>query len=146
MKVFKFGGASIRNAGAVINMANIIASYSHQPLAVVVSAMGKTTNALEEILNLKTNSDAYHDNLQALKGYHLDIINVLIPDKQNNIYQAVENSFEKLVEAIEAHHASHNQKYDQVVSFGELISSKIVAAYLQLKNGLARCPPIYSHQ
>lgn len=133
MKVFKFGGASIRNAGAVINMANIIASYSHQPLAVVVSAMGKTTNALEEILNLKTNSDAYHDNLQALKGYHLDIINVLIPDKQNNIYQAVENSFEKLVEAIEAHHASHNQKYDQVVSFGELISSKIVAAYLQLK-------------
>ncbi len=133
MKVFKFGGASIRNARAVINMANIIASYSHEPLVVVVSAMGKTTNALEEILNMKSKSEAYNEKLLALINYHLDIINVLIPNKQNQIYQKVDLSFEKLVETIERKHASHNQKYDQVISFGELISSRIVAAYLQSK-------------
>jgi aspartate kinase len=129
MKVFKFGGASIKSAQAIRNMASIVKGYSQYPLLVVVSAMGKTTNALENILTIiQKGADASRE-IQSLKQYHLEITSSLFADANPLV-----NHIHKLFEEIEVN-ASLSAKddfvYDQVVSLGEIISSLIVAEHLQ---------------
>lgn len=131
MKVFKFGGASIRNAEAVANMSNIIARNVQEPLVVVVSAMGKTTNSLEKILQIHEQQQEIGDELARLKSFHHEIMVELISDISNPAFASVDQCFSQLVENLNGHHASFNQKYDQVVGFGELISSTIITAYLK---------------
>ena len=130
MKVFKFGGASIRNAEAVANMSKIIAASANESLVVVVSAMGKTTNALEKLLQLNAKQENFQEELNQLKDFHGEIMQKLISDRSDPVYDTVDNYFSLLVQNLENHHAAFNQKYDQVVSFGEIISSTIIAAYL----------------
>ena len=81
MKVFKFGGASIKNAVAIRNMTEIIRGYKQYQLIVVVSAMGKTTNALERIHSLKRSGKNYKDELTTLIDYHLNIFSDLKLDR-----------------------------------------------------------------
>jgi len=139
MKVFKFGGASVKDAGAVKNVATILKRYSNENIIVVVSAMGKTTNALERLTdtafyhsenNEETKGDAVAI-LDEIKKYHFDIIDQLFPDKNHFIYNEINNSFVELDWAIEDKPThTYNHEYDQMVSIGEIISTKIVAAYL----------------
>ena len=139
MLVFKFGGASVKDANAIKNLHKIVKSYQEK-LVIVVSALGKTTNALEEILNLSYNNlDKCSEYLLVLKQHHLNIATQLIVDKSNVLFKRLENEFEKLKHILFNDEFSLNPdlKYDQVVSFGEVFSTLIVSEYLNqndLKN------------
>lgn len=129
MKVFKFGGASIKSADAIRNMCEIIGKYSDEKLLVVVSAMGKTTNALENILAAKKSKGSAEEEIQDLLKYHTDICNELF-NKSHSIFSIVGTIFDDLTN--ELHQSYHyNQLYDQVVSKGEILSSNIITAWLQ---------------
>lgn len=128
MKVFKFGGASLKDAAGVKNVAAIIQSYLPSQLLVIVSAMGKTTNALEEILLLSQNSGAHRGELDALRNYHGTIMRSLFTEP-HTVFDDVSAQFDD-IESELAKAAPYDQVYDQVVSKGELISSIIVANFL----------------
>jgi len=132
MKVFKFGGASVKDANAVKNVANILKRFPNENIIVVVSAMGKVTNALERLTNAffykKENAAIV---LNEIKKYHFDIIEQLFPNKDHGIYNEINNTFVELDWAIEDEPThEYNHEYDQIVSMGEIISTKIVNAYL----------------
>ena len=139
MKVFKFGGASVKDAEAVKNVVTILKQYPNQNIVVVLSAMGKTTNALERLTNSyffseKSNMGETGNSiaiLEEIKKYHFDIIEQLFPDKKHPIYNEISNAFVELDWAIEdppAH--AYDHVYDQIVSIGEIVSTKILNAYL----------------
>src|SRR5688572_19160974 len=123
MKVFKFGGASLKNAGAIRNMASIVKSFAGTPLLVVVSAMGKTTNALEGVLNTFVKGGDYASEVEVIKKYHLQVCEELFGTTQE-IKGKLDSVFNDLLKIIKP--AEYDQVYDQVVSFGEVISSIIV--------------------
>ncbi|MGZ3865674.1 MAG: aspartate kinase [Bacteroidia bacterium] len=131
MKVFKFGGASVKDAAAVMNAASIVKRYSEE-LVIVVSAMGKTTNNLERLTNAFFYKKESAENvLEEIKQFHLSILKDLFPDQKNNIYSLIENDFVELQWAIEDEPSyGYNHEYDQIVCMGEIMSSRILAAYL----------------
>lgn len=132
MQVFKFGGASVKDAEAVINVGSILKKHAQQPTVVVVSAMGKVTNKLEELVKayfFKTPN--MMEVFEEVKKYHLDILKKLIPNNSDPIYNDLENVFLEMLWAIEEEPAfTFNHHYDQIVSLGEVLSTKIVSAYL----------------
>lgn len=128
MKVFKFGGASLKNAAAIQNMASIVKAYAGSPLLVVVSAMGKTTNALESILNSYTQEGDYQAELAMLKSYHFTICENLFDDP-DPVKKKITAILEELTENLHTP-GDYDQVYDQVISLGEVMSSVIVASYL----------------
>ena len=134
MKVFKFGGASVKDAVSVKNVANILNEYKQDQLFVVISAMGKTTNALEEFTNA-----LYHDMtlaeklLSGIKEFHFNIINALFENKDDSLFTDLHNAFVELdwmLDEIPAQ--SYDHTYDQVVSMGEILSTKILSRYLNV--------------
>jgi aspartate kinase len=136
MKVFKFGGASVRDANAVKNVANVLSLFKNEQLLVVVSAMGKTTNALENL------ADAYYKKQKSksmiykeIKAFHDEIIAGLLQHKDSNAYDDIENLFIELECILETKpESSYDCVYDQIVSYGEVFSSKIISTYLN-ENG-----------
>ncbi|MBP5341160.1 MAG: aspartate kinase [Bacteroidales bacterium] len=133
MKVFKFGGASVNSADAVRNMARIVQNHlESETLVVVVSAMGKTTNLLE---NLVPGTAANEDKAalrRQLEEYHLSIAKSLIPNEEG-IVDKVRGLLSRLdgtIASLTPSEEQYNFNYDQVVSFGELISTTIIAHYL----------------
>lgn len=129
--VFKFGGASVKDAKSIKNLREILFNRLRNHTVIVVSAMGKTTNALEELLNLKLEDKPLYEKSAKLKNYHLEICRELfLPE--NLIFPAIENFFSQLDRILEKPLSKENydEYYDQVVSFGELISSRIVQEYL----------------
>jgi aspartate kinase len=133
MKVFKFGGASVKDAAAVRNIASILGRYSSDELIVVISAMGKTTNALERVLQAFISGDRNSclAELKSVRDYHFQIAENLMPIRSHPLFEELENIFT----GIEKHTgrsivASYNQEYDQLVSLGEIISTIIVSNYL----------------
>lgn len=129
MKVFKFGGASIKNAAAIKNVASILKRYSQDELLVVVSAMGKTTNALERIVALGQGSNDFKNELEDIKSYHLqELKNLNLTD--TSVQELIEEVVQKIAsESIKA--GDYDHIYDQVVSQGEVLSSLILSNYLQ---------------
>jgi len=134
IKVFKFGGASVRSAEGVKNLASVVKRYSSN-LVIVVSAMGKTTNALEVILaKYLENDNSYVDDLENLKNYHLEITDELFNSHNIPIRNRVEALFMEVVHFIKSNkNQDYNFCYDQIVSYGELLSTKIVSEYLNLE-------------
>lgn len=131
MKVFKFGGASVKDASAVNNICQIIEQYPQQKLMVVVSAMGKTTNALERLLDFAFNQQETAKELESLMAYHNQIIDELFGHANRELLAPW---WQSLQDACERSHAlPYNQAYDLVVSHGELISTTIIVAYLKHK-------------
>jgi aspartate kinase len=133
MIVFKFGGASIKDADAVRNLAKITASYDDR-IIIVVSAMGKTTNALEKVTECYFNSSPdLEEALAVVESYHYNIINDLFADKENPVYREIKGIFSKLKEKLGQEHSfQYNFEYDQIVPVGEILSTKIVDAWLRL--------------
>jgi aspartate kinase len=131
MKIFKFGGASVKDAEGVKNVAKIILAQMGSPLVVVVSAMGKMTNRLEELADAFFYHKPEKETLfQNIKKEHLSISNTLF-DKNLAICADIENLFSELHTYIEEEPSeNYDFEYDQVVSYGELASTKIVAHYL----------------
>lgn len=133
-QVYKFGGASVKDADGVKNLADIISHHKPEKLVIVVSAMGKTTNALELLTHsLFEQNNQAETILNDVKDFHLSIVNQLF-DSSHPIYSELEDNFAELYWAIEETQLkSFDYEYDQIVSQGELISTKIVAAYLNQK-------------
>lgn len=127
MKVFKFGGASLKTSAAIRNMAAIIKANTGESLVVVVSAMGKTTNALENILSLYRQNQPFQAAFENLRTYHLNIASDLFPNGPfiNELNKLFDDAMRVLIPGPE------DQVYDQVVSFGEIASSFIVSNFLQ---------------
>ncbi len=135
IQVFKFGGASVKDAEAVKNAASIIATHRQHPTIVVVSAMGKMTNQFEKLVDAYMASNGLAESvLQNIRDFHATILNALF-EKEHSVFNAIENVFVELVWALEdepSHGYDHH--YDQIVSQGEILSSLILSAYLNQTN------------
>ena len=135
MKVFKFGGASVKDAAAVRNVGSILQRFSDEKLLVVISAMGKTTNSLEQLVSAWF--DGKHDlvdkELDTIKSFHNQIIKDLIGDDIQQHYHEVDNLFIELECMVETRpvNTDYDFLYDQIVGYGELLSTKIISIYLQ---------------
>ena len=135
MKVFKFGGASIKDASSIKNMSDIIAEYPDDRLVIVVSAMGKTTNHLEEIFFKKLKGEDFNSELTELTQYHYKIVQELFDGDHSYDTKYVEKLFDELGSVLNSNTKNKNgaQLYDSIVSYGELLSSTIIGLYLQEK-------------
>lgn len=132
MQVYKFGGASVKDASGVKNLARIISLNSDKKLLVVVSAMGKTTNALESLTHAYVQgSSNTHELYEEIQQYHNIILSELFEDENHPIFDEVANTLIEIEWMLEDEpHSDYNFNYDQIVSIGELLSSRIVSAYL----------------
>ena len=139
MKLFKFGGASVKDAAGIKNVATVLNTIGHNDVLVVISAMGKTTNALEMVIkNYFEKSSTLQESIQEVKKYHFQILMDLIEDENHDAYLDVNALFEDLEYFIRSNKSpNYNFVYDQIVSFGELLSTTIVSHYfntINLKN------------
>ena len=131
MKIFKFGGASVKDAESVKNITRILQNEGTENTLVVISAMGKITNAFEEVIDAYYNkTDKLSDNLGVIEDYHKAIINDLF-DKEDAIYKEIDILLGELSWFLARNTSQrYNYVYDQIICFGELLSTKIVSAYL----------------
>ena len=131
IKVFKFGGASTKDAESIKNVAKILKGFEGQTIAIVVSATGKTTNALEKVVEAHMKQDGSAVSfLNLVKENHYQIIRDLFGEK-HEIYSVINDTFVEIDWVLEEDpHEDFDYMYDQIVSVGELVSSKIVNAYL----------------
>ena len=132
MKVFKFGGASVKDASGVKNLVSVLKEVGFENTLVVVSAMGKTTNALEKIIDNYFNESINHlDGLIELKHYHVEISKNLFKNKSSKIEEIIHKLFDELNGFLKSNKSpNYSFVYDQVVSIGELLSSKIVHEFM----------------
>ncbi|MBR4804379.1 MAG: aspartate kinase [Bacteroidales bacterium] len=134
MKVFKFGGASVNSASAVENMSHIVELHYGEPLVVVVSAMGKTTNLLEKLVPQDNTLPAnFKENFNQLTSYHEEIVTQLFENQSKPILAKLKKLFSQINNQIRHSSFDYNYNYDQIVSFGEIISTTIVSEYLNYK-------------
>lgn len=131
MKIFKFGGASIKDADGFRNVKRILDLYKHDELVLVVSALGKTTNALEQIAASYFNKSGNAFQLfEKLKQHHFEILSSLLPEN-HPAFDSLNNTFVEIEWVMEDEpSASYDFVYDQLVSIGEMASSKMLAAFL----------------
>ncbi|MEQ3690135.1 MAG: aspartate kinase [Flavobacterium sp.] len=135
MKIFKFGGASVKDADGVKNVLDVMQKVGHENVLIIISAMGKTTNAFEEVIkNYFDKSPALQSSIQEVKKYHNQILLDLFDDEEHDAFYAVNNHFEDLEYFIRSNKSpNYNFVYDQIVSYGELLSTTIVSAYFNEK-------------
>ena len=135
MRLFKFGGASVKDADGVKNVFSVLEKVGHEDVLLVISAMGKTTNAFELVIkNYFDKSNELQSSIQDVKKYHNQILLELFEDENNTAFKAVNDHFADL-DYFLSHNKSPNYNfvYDQVVSFGEIISTTIVSHYFNYK-------------
>ena len=132
MKIFKFGGASVKDAESIKNVVNVLNHEGFNNTVVIISAMGKMTNAFEEIIAayiLKSND--LNDKINFVRNYHYQIIDGLFDGNSETVKLDVEVFFGQLSGFFVQNKATdYNFIYDQIIGFGELISTKIVSSYL----------------
>lgn len=132
MKVFKFGGASVKDAAGIRNVYDVLQKAGYEDVLLVVSAMGKTTNALELVIkNYFEKSAELGASVQEIKKYHNQILLDLFEDDKHEVFEAVNALFTDL-EYFLSHNKSPNYNfvYDQIVSYGELISTTILSRFM----------------
>ncbi|MCY3997971.1 MAG: aspartate kinase [Flavobacteriaceae bacterium] len=132
MKVYKFGGASLKDAEAVVGLGNLLRSKNDRPLVVIVSAMGKITNAFEETVHSYfKNHKQRSKNLERIKQYHHTIIDQLFDTPQRKLISNLDALYVEIEQFFQNEfHDDHAYVYDQIVVYGELISSQIISYYL----------------
>ena len=130
-KVFKFGGASVRDADAIRNVEGILKSYPDQKIMIIVSAMGKTTNALEKVVEAYVNGTGESFKLlEEVKQAHYQVARELFGD-DHPIFSSLNDTFVEIEWVIEDDpQDSHDYIYDQIVSIGEMASTRMLTAYL----------------
>ncbi len=130
MIVFKFGGASVKTSGGILNLAHIVESFK-EPLVIVVSAFGKTTNSLEKIHDQADKNQSFEAEFNNLNEYHTTILKELFQQEKHSIFSEIKKEFDLLRSLLmKEEKGSYDQQYDQIVSFGEVLSTKIVSAFL----------------
>ncbi len=135
MKVFKFGGASVKDSKSIKNITEILKLSGYDDVIIVISAIGKTTNALEFLVkNYMEGNSSYSIILKKIKDDHLEIINDLFKETKKSPYNEVVHLTNELNSFLKINKSrDHSFIYDQVVCFGELISTKIISFYLELE-------------
>lgn len=139
MRIFKFGGASVKDADGIKNVFSVLEKVGHEDTLLVISAMGKTTNALELVIkNYFEKSNELHSSLQDVRKYHNQILLDLFDDEEHDIFFAVNSHFADLEYFLRSNKSpNYNFVYDQIVSYGEIVSTTIVSHYFNhagLKN------------
>jgi aspartate kinase len=135
MKIFKFGGASVKDADGIKNVFTVLEKVGHDDVLIIISAMGKTTNALEMVIqNYFEKSDALNASVQDVRKYHNQILLELFEEDNHPVFKAVNTLFQEL-DYFLSHNKSPNYNfvYDQIVSFGELVSTTIVSQYFNYR-------------
>lgn len=137
VKVFKFGGASIKNAEAIHNIQRVLKGYARKNLIIVISAMAKTTNALEELALAYYHKGSWQPHYQRIQEFHHEVLNELFMNANDLVNKAVGDLFEGLFDKLSLEPSlNFNFEYDQIVSFGELLSTTIISYYLNA-NGIS---------
>ncbi|MEZ4793146.1 MAG: aspartate kinase [Gelidibacter sp.] len=139
MQVFKFGGASIKDAKGVKNVADVLQRVGYQNTLIIISAMGKTTNAIEVVVdNYFNNPSELQSSMQDVKKYHNEILLELFDNEKHPVFKKVSNLFDELRSFFDRNKSpDYNFVYDQTIGFGELVATTIVSNYLNefgLKN------------
>lgn len=133
MNIFKFGGASVKDADSVRNVLNVLEVTQGGEKLIVVSAMGKMTNALEILVREYLDQKPYQGIMQEIKEFHYEILEGLFPNKAAAVFARIKELFDELQNFL-----SHNKSnkydyvYDQIICYGELISTTIVSEFLNL--------------
>ena len=132
MRIFKFGGASVKDAEGIRNVHSVLQTVGFEDVLLVVSAMGKTTNALEIVIkNYFEKSPELQSSIQEVKKYHNQILLDLFEDEKNAVFTDVNSLFSGLDHFLNQNKSpNYNFVYDQVVSYGELISTTIISHYM----------------
>ena len=139
MRIFKFGGASVKDADGIKNVFSVLEKVGHEDTLLVISAMGKTTNALEMVIKYYfEKSNELHSSLQDVRKYHNQILLDLFDDEEHDVFYAVNSHFADLEYFLRSNKSpNYNFVYDQIVSYGEIVSTTIVSHYFNhagLKN------------
>jgi aspartate kinase len=136
VKIFKFGGASVKDAKSIINVTKILKSEGYQDLVLVISAMGKMTNAFEEIVKTYLSGDSKLETaIKFVREFHSTVIDELF-DTNHKIYNEIDWLFLEMNQFfIKNKNFNYDYVYDQIVGYGELISTKILSNYLN-KTGI----------
>ena len=135
MKIFKFGGASVKDANGVKNVLTVMEKVGHENVLIIISAMGKTTNAFEEVIaNYFDKSPALQSSIQEVKKYHNQILLDLFENEEHVAFSIINKHFDDLEYFFKNNKSpNYNFVYDQVVSYGELLSTTIVSTYFNEK-------------
>lgn len=134
MQIYKFGGASLKKADSLNNIIKIISAKDS--LVIVVSAIDKTTNKLEKLVDAAVKNDKSHVEIfNKIKSFHLDFAQLAFDSE----FSKYESGLNKLLDSLKdisdfANADSYDQTYDEIVSYGELLSSYILSSYLKIKN------------
>ena len=130
MKIFKFGGASVKDADSVKNVLRVLSIQGFERCLMVVSAMGKTTNALERVVEFYFNKSDYQQEIAKIKEEHIQIAKGLF-DENHHVFSEIKLFFDDIESFLRRNKSpNYNFVYDQVVTCGEMISSKILSVYL----------------
>ena len=130
MKIFKFGGASVKDADSVKNVLRVLSIQGFERCLIVVSAMGKTTNALERVVEFYFNKSDYQQEIAKIKEEHIQIAKGLF-DENHYVFSEIKLFFDDIESFLRRNKSpNYNFVYDQVVTCGEMISSKILSVYL----------------
>ena len=132
MRIFKFGGASVRDAAGIRNVYEVLQTAGHDDVLLVVSAMGKTTNAMEAVVNnYMQKSPSLQASVQEVKKYHNEILLDLFDDESHPVFAAVNEWFQEMDRFFRLNKSpNYNFVYDQLVSLGEMISTTILSHYM----------------
>jgi len=133
MIVFKFGGASVKSADAVRNIVSILEKYDKENIVVVVSAMGKTTNALERIIEAYSGGerDKVEKEVSFIKTYHEEILKGLFGEKPHEAFDVVGDILDQFQDRLQKEPTlNFDYDYDQLICYGELLSTSIISQYL----------------
>ena len=140
IKIFKFGGASVKSAEGVINVASVINRFPDENIVMIVSAMGKMTNSLEELLRFYMSGDHDHmlESYKQIKDFHIEILKTLFQDMNHSVFGEIQNILDQLLghllnnNLLNKTKPAYDFEYDQVISYGELLATIIVHHYLTL--------------
>ena len=128
MQILKFGGASVKDAQGVKNLEKVLKITGTTETIVVVSAMGKTTNALEKLIEVYfEDSQKIESQLNEVIDYHLGIMTEIFDHPKHDVFDEVKGKFDRLRTFLNSNKSPHYSfVYDQVVSTGELVSTTII--------------------
>ena len=132
MKVYKFGGASIKDYKSVKRLTRIIRKHNHDEMILIVSAMGKTTNSMEDfVLSYTKSFKNFKNKLELIKSFHKDIVKDLFTKNRQSVLKIIDSVFNEIDKFLKLNKENdYNFIYDQLVSYGEILSSIIISEYL----------------
>ena len=136
MQILKFGGASVKDADGVRNLEKVLNVVGTKKTLIVISAMGKTTNAMEKVIDHYFNSKhQLQSSIQDVKKYHNAILLDLFENESHEVFKVVSNLFQELSDFFSRNKSpDYSFVYDQTIGFGELVSTTIVSYYLNHKD------------